>query len=257
MRSWARVVGVTVVAVVAALITAILSAPASWVDAALRQATHDRARLADARGSFWRGEGRLVLLDGSAGSEVADGFALPGVLSWQLSGVALLTGAVDATLSLTGMASPVHVIGRWSHWRIEAGAMDLPSVELSRLGSPWNTIRPSALLGLRWDAIEWRREATNGRLSIELRDVASAMTPVHPLGTYRIDVVASGPDVNLTLTTVRGALQLQGDGRWERRAGLRFTAQARAEASERARLQPLLGLIGRREGDRTTIKIGG
>jgi hypothetical protein len=37
---------------------------------------------------------------------------------------------------------------------------------------------------------------------------------------------------------------------------MRFTAEALADEPERARLLPLLGLLGRREGERTIIKIG-
>ena len=83
------------------------------------------------------------------------------------------------------------------------------------------------------------------------------MTPVRPLGTYRVDVLARGRDVDLKLSTVSGALHLEGSGRWDQRTGLRFNAQARGEGADRARLQSLLGLIGRREGDRTMIRIGG
>ncbi|HMS80915.1 MAG TPA: hypothetical protein PKC20_15570, partial [Burkholderiaceae bacterium] len=55
---------------------------------------------------------------------------------------------------------------------------------------------------------------------------------------------------------LRGARRLGGGGTWEARSGLRFPAEATAEEPERARLQPLLGLLGRREGERTIIKIG-
>ena len=109
---------------------------------------------------------------------------------------------------------------------------------------------------MRWEPLSIRQGALNGRVSIELRDVTSAMTPVRPLGTYRIDVNGAGGDVNLSLSTLSGPLQLQGRGSWDRRAGVRFEAQARAEGPERQRLQSLLGLIGRREGERTVIRIG-
>jgi general secretion pathway protein N len=58
------------------------------------------------------------------------------------------------------------------------------------------------------------------------------------------------------MTTLSGPLRLEGGGTWDARSGLRFTAEASAEEPERARLQPLLGLLGRREGERTIIKIG-
>jgi len=58
------------------------------------------------------------------------------------------------------------------------------------------------------------------------------------------------------MTAIDGPLRLSGDGTWTARGGLRFTAYAEADEAERLRLQSLLGLLGRREGTRTMIKIG-
>ena len=57
-------------------------------------------------------------------------------------------------------------------------------------------------------------------------------------------------------TSIDGPLRLSGEGTWTTATGLRFTAYAEADESERVRLQSLLGLLGRREGARTMIKIG-
>jgi general secretion pathway protein N len=244
-----------------------VSAPASILDAALASASAGRFRLADAEGTVWRGSGRFVIADelsapGGAGAArparaaVVDGFALPARIAWRVSGLPLALGLVDATVSLDAMPQPVRLNGTVSDLRISAGSVDLPSAQLARLGSPWNTIQPAAAVALRWDALTLRSGILDGRASIELRDTSSAMTPVRPLGTYRIDVNGTGRDVALTLSTTSGPLQLRGSGTWSPRAGVRFTAEAHAEGVERARLQSLLGLIGRREGEKTIIRIG-
>jgi len=110
---------------------------------------------------------------------------------------------------------------------------------------------------MRWEALSIRQGVLDGRASIELRDTASAMTPIRPLGTYRIDVTGTGRDVALSLVTLSGPLKLEGKGSWDRRAGVRFVAEASADGPEQFALQSLLALIGRRQGDRTVIKIGG
>lgn len=245
-----------------ALLAATVFAPASWADLAVDRASLGRVRLADASGTIWHGRGRIVIAEqvrpeGAGGAYVVEGFALPGTVDWKLSALPLMLGIVDATVSVGPMAEPVSIGGHPAEVRIGAGSLDLPSVELSRLGSPWNTIRPSAALSLRWEALTIRQGVLDGRASFELRDVASAMTPVRPLGTYRIDVTGTGREVSLGLQTLSGPLRLEGSGRWERRAGLRFTATASAEGTEQSRLQSLLALIGRREGERTIIRIGG
>ncbi|MFP5460795.1 MAG: type II secretion system protein N [Gammaproteobacteria bacterium] len=259
-RGLGRWLALALAALLPALLVAAVFAPASWADRAIDRASLGRVRLADAEGTVWRGQGRLVIADPSAASgegPVVEGFALPGTVDWQLSVLPLMLGIIDASLSIGSMPEPVSIGGHPAEVRIGAGSLDLPSVELSRLGSPWNTIRPSAALSLRWDSLTIRQGVLDGRVSIELRDAASAMTPVRPLGSYRIDVTGTGQDVSLGLRTLSGPLKLEGSGQWARRAGLNFTASASAEGAEKSRLQSLLALIGRREGDRTIIRIGG
>jgi general secretion pathway protein N len=154
------------------------------------------------------------------------------------------------------MREPVLLTGRAGELRATPGTLALPPVALDRLGSPWNTIRPTGALTVSWDGVMLRSGRFDGRVSIELDQAASALTPVRPLGAYRIEVVASGAQAQVRMITLSGPLRLEGTGRWDARSGLQFTAQARAEEPERARLQPLLGLLGRREGERTIIKIG-
>ncbi|MEN9317241.1 MAG: hypothetical protein RIS35_3634, partial [Pseudomonadota bacterium] len=178
-------------------------------------------------------------------------------VSWRLRPLPLILGLVDATVSIDGMPAAVRIDGSPDELRVAAGAVTLPPLELSGLGSPWNTIRPTAGVSARWAPLTIRRGVLDGALSVELAGVASAMTPVRPLGTYRIDVRGNGREVALGLSTASGALRLDGNGNWDRRQGLRFDAQASADGEHRVRLQSLLTLIGRRDGDRTIIRIGG
>ncbi|MBU6271053.1 MAG: type II secretion system protein N [Betaproteobacteria bacterium] len=252
-----RWLALSLIAALAGIAVAIGNGPATWVDAALRLLSHDRVRLAEASGVWWRGEGRLVLLDGSPQTPVSAGFALPGPLRWELRLAGLPLGVIDATLSLPGAERPLRLSGTLAQWRLEPGAVRLPAVDLSRLGSPWNTIQPSAELSLRWEPLLVRADAVEGRFAIEFSQVSSAMTPVRPLGHYRVEVVGAGPQATLSLATLSGPLQLTGSGHWSARGGLRLTAQAWGEGAEQPRLQSLLALIGRREGERTIIRIGG
>jgi len=255
----ARWIAIVVLGGVAAVLTMAAFAPASFVDYALSRASLGRARLADAEGSVWHGAGRLVLLDSASDVDVrlAAGMTLPGRIRWQLQALPLVVGLAEASVSVDGMPQAVRISADLSELRVGAGSLELPAMDLSGLGSPWNTIRPVAAVALRWDSLTLRSGVLDGKLSVELRDTASAMTQVRPLGSYRIDVVGSGRELALSLVTLTGALQLQGNGRWDLRGGVSFTAQAWADGPQRAQLQSLLGLIGRREADRTVIRIGG
>jgi general secretion pathway protein N len=254
----------TVVAGLLAVLTVLLVyAPASLADWALDRATQGRVRLADASGSLWAGRGRLVLADLPDANAVAGrrlptvaGVVIPGTFRWRLSAWPLLVGVLDARIEHDSMKRPVVVSGNAGELRISAGGLTLPPVDLDRLGSPWNTIRPTGTLAVSWENVTLRSGRFDGRAAIELSQAASALTPVRPLGAYRIDIVGSGPQAQVQIHTLSGPLRLDGSGTWDARAGLRFTAEAQVDESERIRLQPLLGLLGRRDGDRTIIRIG-
>jgi general secretion pathway protein N len=239
-------------------------APASFADLALERFTAGRIRLADASGSIWQGRGRLVLADVREASADAPadmaasvpGVVIPGFFDWQISPWSLLVGVLDARIEHDSMREPVILTGRAGELRATPGELRLPQVALDRLGSPWNTIRPTGSLTVSWDNMTLRSGRFEGRAAIELSQVASALTPVRPLGAYRIEAVGSGEQAKVTMSTLSGPLRLDGSGVWNARSGLRFTAQAMADEPERARLSPLLGLLGRREGELTIIKIG-
>ena len=238
-------------------------APASLADTALRAISNDRVALTEADGSIWNGSGRLVFVDvasldaaRAAGSPVLPGVAVPGRLSWELRRLPLVFGLIDAQVQLVGMSDTVRLSGHIGELRVAAGRLALPSVDLGRLGSPWNTIRPAGSLELRWDGLVFRDNGFEGRAEIDLRGMASALTPVRPLGDYRIELRGDGGRAALGIQTLQGPLRLSGKGTWDARAGVRFDAEASADESERQRLDAFLGMIGRRVGDRTIIKIG-
>lgn len=260
----------TVFALLGALLVGVALAPASYADAALSHATQGRMRLAQAEGTIWNGSARLVLAEGGAHAAegtaaqaafgrddaLVRGVAIPGRIDWSIRALPLLVGQLDALLRFDRVARPVRVHGSWGEVRIDAGAIDLPSVELGGLGSPWNTVRPAGALSLSWENLVLRPTGLDGRARIELRGTSSAMTPVRPLGSYRVDVVGRGNRAELSIATIDGPLRLQGNGSFEADRGLRFVAEASVEARERDRLQSFLGLIGPREGERTIIRIG-
>lgn len=276
----------------AGVIVAVL--PARHADLLLAHVTHDRVRLAQTQGSIWEGSARLVLspgramaIDGaSAGGIGADrrvlaGVTIPGRVFWTLRPLPLLLGRLDLRLRPESMAQPVRVQGDWQEIRIDSAAIELPAVELGRLGSPWNTVRPAGALRVGWDPLVLRRDGFDGRAWIELHNVSSSMTPVRPLGSYRVDLTggrgedaagagsgstgfrngaernrAGGAGIGLHLTTIEGSLQLQGSGDFDPVRGLRFVAEASAGALEKERLQAFLGLLGEQRGEHTIIRIG-
>lgn len=271
---WARALFLVAVVIVV-LATWLLTAPATLADWALGKATSQRIRIADATGSIWTGKGRLVVVDvdgervrreraadnpGTKSTETEllalAGVPIPGTISWKIDPWPLLLGRLEATAQHDSMAKPVTLNGTAQALQIGPGAMQLPSIALDRLGSPWNAVRPVGSLAVNWQQLRVARSGFEGKLVLDLRDASSALTTVRPLGAWRLEVDAKGPAADLRMVPLEGPLRLSGTGNWTARGGLKFQAEAEADEGERLRLQSLLGLLGRREGNRTIIRIG-
>lgn len=253
--SWAIVALVSLLCVI---VVFAVTAPASFADVALNKATAGRLRLADTAGNLWRGKGKLVFADVAAepSAHTIYGVMLPGDFEWKIAGLPLLIGKLDAELSGVGITPAIKLTGGLSELKISASRLVLPTVDLSRMGSPWNTFRPQAALDVQWDNMRLRQGRFEGKAAIELKDIASALTPVRPLGSYRVDIVGSGSSADVKLLTTQGPLNLSGSGVWTASQGLRLSIEALADEVAKSRLQTLLSLLGRRDGEKTIIRIG-
>lgn len=262
-------------AVSGALIGLICFAPASWLAAGVSAATQQRLMLLDARGSVWSGSAVLALTGGPGSRDRA---ALPGRLAWTarpsswglavvLTQECCLHGPVTVRWApgLDGYTAtlnpPADWVGQW------------PSAWLTGLGTPWNTLRlggTARLLspGLAIESAQGRWRLAGG-LDVELINASSRLSTLDTLGSYRLSVrgeplnaspdgrrgTASAGTAQITLSTLEGALLLNGNGTWGL-AGLRFTGEASAADPDDAALGNLLNIIGRRDGARSVISIG-
>ena len=252
---WAGLAVGTLVAVVA-------FAPATWLAQAVATASKQRLLLADARGTVWNGSAVPVLSGGDASRSAA---LLPGRASWSLRvrGLALelrLRQPCCITNEMVLLLRP-----GFGHMavQLQAGPEPLgqwPAAWLAGLGAPWNTLQPEGLLrlsspglGLDLAAGRWR---LNGQARLDLVDVASRLTPLDRLGSYVLNIDASGAQgPALTLSTQDGALQLNGQGQWSG-TKLRFHGEAQAAPGFETALDNLLNIIGRRQGALALISIG-
>jgi general secretion pathway protein N len=261
-------------AIIGALIAAVCFLPASWLARTVSAATQQRFLLADARGTVWSGSA-VAVLTGGPGSR--DASALPGRLTWtvrprglalaiRLSHACCLDGNVGVLLKPNSdgfsatLQPPSDLLGQW------------PSDWLSGLGTPWNTLRLGGTLRLQSSGLvletaqgRWR---LSGAMNVELIGASSRLSTLESLGSYRLALQGeplsaakssprSGPatSARLTLSTLEGALQLNGNGTWGA-GGLRFRGEALAREADDAALANLLNIIGRRDGARSVISIG-
>lgn len=252
---WAGLVCGLVVALVA-------FAPATWLATAVAARTQQKVLLTDARGTVWNGSAVPVL---SGGADSRSATMLPGRMSWRLGlrGLALelrVSQPCCINNELTLLLRPG--LGRLSV-QVLPGTGQLgewPAAWLVGLGAPWNTLQLGGSLrlsssGLTLDVAEGRWTVL-GQADLELNNVASSLTTLDRLGSYRVHLDgAAGRPPSFTLSTLEGALQLNGSGQWTG-SQIRFRGEARAAPGAEGELDNLLNFFGRRQGALSLISIG-
>jgi general secretion pathway protein N len=262
-------------ALVGALGATVAFAPARWAAWALLQASQGRVVLGQAQGTVWSGQARITLT-GGPGSR--DALTLPGELAWNAGwiwdgkGPGLQAPALGLTLRHPDlMPAPLVMslqpgLTSWS-LRLDGAsapgtALRWPAAWLTALGTPWNTLQPSGQLRLSSPGFTLLMAPGGLRLQgsvvLEATDIASRLSTLPRLGSYRVVVAGTGNGreaATLQLNTLDGALLLSGSGQWTG-ARLRLRGEARAAPGQEAALQNLLNLIGTRDGARSVLSIG-
>ena len=249
-----------VIVFLSAMIAAIFHAPATWMDELAARVTQDRLRLAQASGTLWQGQAFvLVKLQNSAKEDMSasknSGLVLPEPLQWRINPFALLAGGPALELSMQGLDRPLRIAWRDQVLQVPAGQLDFPRLDFAALGSPWNSLQPSARLQLRWSELlisadGQKQQSSIGRVNLGISDLAARISPVQPLGSYEWQV-EFGQGKRWELRTLEGVLDLRAmpdPGR-----GIRI--EARPKAAEENRLRPLLSLMGTREADATVMRL--
>lgn len=243
--------------VLGVLCALVLFAPARWLAAAVERATGAQVLLLDARGTVWDGSAQLVLTGGSGSTDAA---ALPGRVSWELQ--ALWDGAAARVRTECCTPQPLDLRARWrpGGLRLQVGdaVSQWPARVVAGLGTPWNTLQLDGEVRLTTQglSVEWveGRPVVAGRAELVALRVASRLSTLRPMGSYRI-TLEGGSQATLRLETLEGSLQLSGTGQWVGRR-LRFRGEASAVPGREAALANLLNIIGRRTGERSLISIG-
>jgi general secretion pathway protein N len=244
-------------AILGILVAVVAFAPARWLAAGVERATQGQVVLAEVRGTVWGGSARLVLTGGPGSTDAA---ALPGRVAWEIhprwDGLAARLYAQCCT------AQPVDLRAhlRWGGARVQVAdhRSNWPASVLAGLGTPWNTLQLEGEVQLATQglSVEWvaGRPAVSGRAELVASRVASRLSTLRPMGSYRI-TLAGGAQASLRLETLEGSLLLSGTGQWVGQR-LRFRGEASATPGREAALANLLNIIGRRRGERSIISIG-
>ncbi|MFZ6753184.1 type II secretion system protein N [Undibacterium sp. Dicai25W] len=246
-----------VIAILSVIGTVFCFLPASWMGVLIERQTQGRLSLCDVQGSFWNGSGFVGV---AAGINDPVTPLFPGRFSWKISPLILLT-QLDMELQNSQVLSvPVKLTGNFSEWHVSPSVLVLPTERLEGLGAPLNTIGPSGKLHLSWNNLQFVRDGSilnaQGQLQLNLSEMASKLSPVRPLGSYRMAFDLQGTNADINLVTEAGPMMLSGSGALK--AGhFQFSGKAWAQEGQETKLANLLNLLGqrRKDGDKDVIAL--
>jgi general secretion pathway protein N len=232
-------------------------APATWLAAALHEASAGRVQLIEPRGTVWTGSARLQLTGGEGSRDSA---VLPGQVQWRLRPGWLALNVQVSADCCTTTPLQARLTQHWSGPSLQVldGRSQWPAALLAGLGTPWNTVQAegSLQLGTQGLSMAWfeGRLTVSGQAELAAMALSSRLSTLKPMGSYRLKLVG-GATPTLELATIEGSLQLSGSGSWTG-PRLRFEGVASATPEHEAALSNLLNIIGRRNGARSIITLG-
>ncbi|HUU71143.1 MAG TPA: type II secretion system protein N [Burkholderiales bacterium] len=231
-------------ATLAVIVTVAWFAPATWLGNVV--AEHSRFRLVYPSGTLWSGSAVLGISDGKTTR------VLPGRVAWRVRWKESMYGRLGLAIEHGTVEQAIRVSYDGRMIQLGAGKALWPAAMLEVLGTPFNTISPGGLLRIRWTESRLSSEGFDGTVQVDWDDAQSALSPVAPLGDFRVVVNATGRQGNARLTTLRGPLLLEGQGQMED-GKFQFSGTADAEPEMRSRLNGLIGVLGPRSGQQVLL----
>lgn len=215
-----------------------VTAPAYLLDTTIGHFSHQRLSLANCQGTIWHGSATPLLHTGSHAR-----FALH-TLQWRINPEALLQGRLSIALAWDNLdaKAPMQLLLDSRSVVLSNLLLPLPAGMISELSPYLKPAQFSGSLMLESPQLTYSEDALQGNATARWLSAGSAMSSVHPLGDYQIDMEAKQGKLQATLTTQQGALLLDGQGSWSHPQGFHFYGTARA--ANQSALNELLHHLG-------------
>ncbi len=216
----------------------LVTAPASLLDALIQRISHERLSLANCQGTVWHGSATPILH-----TEKASTLALH-TLQWRIIPQALLLGKLKAELAWdnTESVAPMELTLSRDAIILNNLLLPLPAEVIGELSPYLKPAQFSGNLTIESRQLSYADNRLQGNATARWIQAGSAMSAVHPLGDYQIDIAAAQGTLRATLSTQKGALLLSGQGSWSPAQNFHFNGTARA--TDQAALSELLHHLG-------------
>lgn len=229
------------------LVFLIVTLPAGIAARLLTGWTDNTVRLERPDGTFWRGSADALIV--TLGPQQRWRLA---AVDWDIVIWRLLKGELAAAIRIADTKAPATMTlsYAWGRTRLRNADAALPANDTllaiwPQLGlwQPGGQFR-FATADFSFDT---GAKAATGDAELRWLNASTSLSKLNPLGDYRAAISASGEDADVRVTTLRGALQVEGSGGRSAQRGMNFTGTARADAAQRAQLSDLLRLLGKEQ----------
>lgn len=210
----------------------ILTAPAYLYGTLIRGYTS--VSLANCEGTIWRGSATPVLHTGLTLS----------TLHWRVKPKSLLSGRLEVELIWDGTVNPMLLTLTKNDMVITNLRMQLPAEVLNDLSPYLKPVRLSGNLTLESPKLSYSGGQFQGAAVMSWREAGSVLSSVNPLGDYQVNILAEKTGLSATLSTLTGALLLNGQGSRAVDKPFQFSGTASATESAQTSLNELLHYLG-------------
>lgn len=215
----------------------VAAAPATLLDSRLARQSEGRIRLAEAQGTLWSGSGLVEI----RATSLQSGFAKH--LRWRLRPAYLLRAQLVYEVFLDRAPKPFLVALQRSQADVSDAHIALPAASLGLAQPRLAALELTGEVQLHVARLTLSSDAIQGNATLQWRAAGSTLTPVSPLGDYELSLEGDGGAVRGSLRTLRGPLQLDGNGTWSPGRNPEFQGTARVPPQHQQQLTPLLRLI--------------
>ena len=224
------------------VVTLLVSAPATLLAKLVEQGSKGQFVLANAAGTVWKGSATPAIQQKSGKL-----FALD-KLHWDVAVLQLLTGKLVLSLKWDNVPQTQSqpMLATLTLNQLELRNLILP-LQAGVLGELTPMLRPVQLSGLiliKSEMLTLGKQGVTGSALADWTQAASILSPVRPLGNYRLEMLGAGDKLDLSLNTQSGMLVLEGQGNFTQGRGLQLQASARAAPEANGRLDELLRNLG-------------
>jgi general secretion pathway protein N len=223
------------------LITLIVTAPATLLDAWVGRATNGAVGLSNPAGTIWSGSATPVL-------NFRQSAPLPlARMDWDISFRSIFSGGILLRLRENGapLKPPAEIYFGLGQVELRNFAVELPAAAMGELDPMLQAMRFQGQVEIAAGNLVLRRDGTvMGNVAANWQGAGSAMSPVNPFGSYHFDLAGQGDHVQISLGTLSGGLQLSGQGTWLTSGKLSFQASASASGPGKEMFSEMLHHLG-------------